>query len=91
MTYLLPPQMSKRSDENLQARNDGNVRVILPFVPVPINQHSDTTRKMQAGDYVVVRIDDANTQTLMGIPLYHSSITEYSLNTNNDVCICTTL
>ncbi|KAH0947657.1 hypothetical protein HN011_010951 [Eciton burchellii] len=73
--------MSKRTDENVQARNDGNVRVILPFVPVPINQHSDVTREMQAGDYVVVRIDDANTQTLIGIPLYHSSITEYSSNT----------
>jgi hypothetical protein len=81
MAYLLSSQMSKRTDENVQARNDGNVRVILPFVPVPINQHSDVTREMQAGDYVVVRIDDANTQTLIGIPLYHSSITEYSSNT----------
>jgi len=56
------------------------VRVIVPFVPVPINSDSDVTRKMQAGDYVVVRIDSANMHSLTGTPLYHSSIAEYSLN-----------
>jgi len=71
--------MSKRSDQKLQSRNDGNVKVILPSAAIPI-QHSVTTREIRIGDYVVVRIDNANSQTLQGVPLYHSSITEYSLN-----------
>ncbi|KAL6260100.1 hypothetical protein P5V15_007639 [Pogonomyrmex californicus] len=71
---------SKRTDQKLQGRNDGNVRVILPSTIIPINQHSTATKEIQAGDYIVVRIDDANSQTLRGTPLYHSSITDYSLN-----------
>ncbi|XP_011633810.1 CDK5RAP1-like protein [Pogonomyrmex barbatus] len=71
---------SKRTDQKLQGRNDGNIRVILPSTIIPINQHSTVTKEIQAGDYIVVRIDDANSQTLRGTPLYHSSITDYSLN-----------
>nr|XP_012227117.1 PREDICTED: CDK5RAP1-like protein [Linepithema humile] len=71
---------SRRCDEKLQGRNDGNMRVILSSMVVPINQHSATTRQVQAGDYVVVRVDDANSQTLQGTPLCHSSIIEYSSN-----------
>lgn len=71
---------SKRCNENLQGRNDGNVRVILPSTVTRINRHSATTRKIQPGDYVVVQIDNANSQTLKGIPLYCSSINEYSLD-----------
>lgn len=71
---------SKRCNENLQGRNDGNVRVILPSTVTRINRHSATTRKIQPGDYVVVQIDNANSQTLQGIPLYCSSINEYSLD-----------
>ncbi|XP_012524046.2 CDK5RAP1-like protein [Monomorium pharaonis] len=77
---VLVESTSKRSDQKLQSRNDGNVRVILPSAAIPIAQHSITTRRIQAGDYVVVRIDNANSQSLQGIPLYHSSITEHLLN-----------
>lgn len=77
---ILVESTSKRSNEKLQGRNDGNVKVIIPSMAIPIAQHSITTRKIQAGDYVVVQIDNANSQTLQGIPLYHSSITEQSLN-----------
>lgn len=73
-------QASKRSDQKLQGRNDGNVKVILSSTIIPIAQHSITTRQIQAGDYVVVRIDNANSQTLQGVPLYHSSITEHLLS-----------
>ncbi|RLU23079.1 hypothetical protein DMN91_005357 [Ooceraea biroi] len=48
---------SVRSDENLQARNDGNVRVILPSTAVPVDRYSDVTREIQAGDYVVASND----------------------------------
>ncbi|XP_071561360.1 CDK5RAP1-like protein [Temnothorax nylanderi] len=77
---VLVEGMSKRSDQKLQGRNDGNVIVILPSAAIPIAQHSITTRQIQAGDYVVVRIDNANSLTLQAVPLYHSSITEYLLS-----------
>lgn len=80
MRYVFYWQVSKKSDQKLQGRNDGNVRVILPPAVIPIAQNSVTTRQIQAGDYVVVQIDKANSQTLQGVPLYHSSITEHSLS-----------
>lgn len=33
---------------------------------------------MVPGDYVVVQINNASSQVLKGIPLYHSSITQYA-------------
>lgn len=77
---VLVESTSKRSDQKLRGRNDGNVRVILPSAPIPIAEHSVTTREIQVGDYIVVRIDNANSQTLQGVPLYHTSIAEHSLN-----------
>lgn len=80
-------QISKKSKENLQGRNDGNIRVIVPHVDIPIKQNSNTTRMAQAGDYVLVRIENSNSQVLQGIALYHSSITEY-FSDNNDILLC---
>lgn len=71
---------SKRSDQKLQGRNDGNVKVILPSAIIPIAQNSIATRQIQTGDYIIVQIDNANSQTLQGVPLYHSSITEHLLS-----------
>ncbi|XP_011255399.1 CDK5RAP1-like protein [Camponotus floridanus] len=75
---------SKRRSEYLQGRNDGNVRVILLSTVTRINRHSATTRQIQPGDYIVARIDNANSQTLRGIPLYCSSIIDHSLDKDND-------
>lgn len=75
---------SKKRSEYLQGRNDGNVRVILLSTVTRINRHSTTTRKIQTGDYIVVRIDNANSQTLRGTPLYCSSIIDHSLDKDND-------
>ncbi|KAL0104775.1 hypothetical protein PUN28_016425 [Cardiocondyla obscurior] len=77
---VLVESESKRSNHNLQSRNDGNIKVVLPSATVPIAQHSTATRQIQIGDYVVVQIINANFLTLRGIPLYHSSIAEHSLN-----------
>ncbi|XP_011145175.1 CDK5RAP1-like protein [Harpegnathos saltator] len=75
---VLVEGVSRRTDRNLQGRNDGNVRILLPPAVIPVNRHSDSTREMRAGDYVVVQIDNANSQSLRAVPLYHSSISEYS-------------
>lgn len=69
---------SKRSDEFLQGKNDGNTRVIVPTMEAPIAKYSDTKRPVKNGDYVVVEIHSANSNSLIGTPLYHSSIVEFA-------------
>ncbi|XP_011875974.1 PREDICTED: CDK5RAP1-like protein isoform X2 [Vollenhovia emeryi] len=68
---------SRRSDKKFQARNDGNTKVLLPSTVIPVARHSNATREIQTGDYVIVQIVNANSQTLQAVPLYHSSITEH--------------
>lgn len=73
--------MSRKCDQKLQGRNDNNIRVLLPCATIPISEHSTTTRKIEAGDYVVVKIYKSNLMTLMGDPLYHSSISDFTSDT----------
>ncbi|XP_003399711.1 CDK5RAP1-like protein [Bombus terrestris] len=78
LQLVLVEQSSKRSNENFQARNDGNTRVVIPSMTIPTGKYSNDTRPIKIGDYVVVKIETANSHTLTGTPLYHSSITEYA-------------
>ena len=78
LQLVLVEQFSKRSNENFQARNDGNTRVVIPSMTIPTGKYSNDTRPIKIGDYVVVKIETANSHTLTGTPLYHSSITEYA-------------
>ncbi|XP_033363570.1 CDK5RAP1-like protein [Bombus vosnesenskii] len=78
LQLVLVEQPSKRSDENFQARNDGNTRVVIPSMTIPTGKYSNDTRSIKIGDYVVVKIETANSHSLTGTPLYHSSITEYA-------------
>ncbi|XP_071134192.1 mitochondrial tRNA methylthiotransferase CDK5RAP1-like [Mytilus edulis] len=68
---------SKRSPLDMAGRNDGNVKVIVPNTNIPESCADISTRKIQRGDYVVVKIRSANSQVLHGIPLYHTSLTEF--------------
>ncbi|KOC60749.1 CDK5RAP1-like protein [Habropoda laboriosa] len=81
LQLVLVEGVTKRSNESLKGRNDGNTRVVIPSVTIPIEKYSDEKRPIKSGDYVVVQIQDATSQSLRGIPLYHSSITEYVNNT----------
>ena len=81
LQLVLVERTSKRSDEILQGRNDGNNRVLLPCTSIPIEKDSNVTRPIKSGDYVVVKISSGNMQTLTGTPLYHSSIAEFTLST----------
>ncbi|KOX67257.1 hypothetical protein WN51_00039 [Melipona quadrifasciata] len=47
---------------------------------IPAGKYSDDSRAIKIGDYVVVKIEDANSNSLMATPLYHSSITEYAFS-----------
>ncbi|XP_054001347.1 CDK5RAP1-like protein [Hylaeus anthracinus] len=71
---------SRRSDEYLQGRNDGNTRVIIPTMDIPTDKYSNMKQPIKNGDYVAVEIQNANANTLTGVPLYHSSITEFALS-----------
>ncbi|XP_003695241.2 CDK5RAP1-like protein [Apis florea] len=75
---VLVEKLSKRSHDSFQTKNDGNTRVIIPSMSIPIGKHSRDEKPIKVGDYVVVKIENANSHTLMGKPLYHSSITEYA-------------
>ncbi|XP_078050145.1 CDK5RAP1-like protein [Augochlora pura] len=69
---------SRRSDKFFQGRNDRSVRVVIPVMDVPIEKGSNIKRSVKSGDYVVVEVKSANSNTLTGTPVCHSSITEYS-------------
>ncbi|KAI4492946.1 hypothetical protein M0802_009783 [Mischocyttarus mexicanus] len=77
---VLVEGVSKKCDEKLQGRNNKNLRVLLPCATIPIDEHSTITRKIEAGDYVVVKIIKCNYLTLTGDPLYHSSISDFASN-----------
>uniref|UniRef100_A0A8D2Q318 Mitochondrial tRNA methylthiotransferase CDK5RAP1 n=1 Tax=Varanus komodoensis TaxID=61221 RepID=A0A8D2Q318_VARKO len=67
---------SKRSTRDLCGRNDGNVKVIFPDVEVEDGTGSGATVRAQPGDYVLVEISSANSQTLRGTPLRRTSLRE---------------
>lgn len=78
LQLVLVEKLSKRLHDSFQTRNDGNTRVIIPSMSIPIGKYSRDEKPIKIGDYVVVKIENANSYTLMGKPLYHSSITEYA-------------
>lgn len=59
-------------------RNDNNIKVIIPKTELPTLHDPHVQRDIQPGDYVVVKINAANSQVLKGIPLYRTSMKEYS-------------
>ncbi|KAK3512680.1 hypothetical protein QTP70_022639 [Hemibagrus guttatus] len=65
---------SKRSPEDLCGRNDGNVKVIFPRKDLPSDPTGTNTAPVKAGDYVLVKITSANSQSLRGHALSHTSL-----------------
>lgn len=65
---------SKRSpDDELAARNDFNSKVIVSkYLP-------ETNETLESGDYVLVRIDSATSQTLKGTPLKKTTLSQQNL------------
>uniref|UniRef100_A0A8C7K663 Mitochondrial tRNA methylthiotransferase CDK5RAP1 n=1 Tax=Oncorhynchus kisutch TaxID=8019 RepID=A0A8C7K663_ONCKI len=67
---------SKRSAQDLCGRNDGNVKVIFPRQEVA-GQPTDThTSPINPGDYVLIKIESANSQSLRGHALSHTSLSD---------------
>lgn len=68
-------QTSKRSDRDLYGRNDANIKVIIPSVEIPASfAEGSPTKEIQAGDLVMVRVTESNSQILKGQPLYHCDV-----------------
>ncbi|CAG9857027.1 unnamed protein product [Phyllotreta striolata] len=70
---------SKRSENFLQGRNDQNVKVIVPAVPLP-DANGFNSNGIKRGEYVAVRVNSANSQTLKADPLYKTSLKEFYSN-----------
>lgn len=82
MQLILIEGDSRKSNEQLVGRNDGNLKVVIPKMEVPC-KNSVGLREIKVGDYVVVRIRDATSQGLRGLPLYHTTLREYFRKQNN--------
>ncbi|XP_063974689.1 mitochondrial tRNA methylthiotransferase CDK5RAP1 isoform X2 [Diachasmimorpha longicaudata] len=74
---------SKKSSRALQGRTDGNTRVIIHDSVIPTDRKTDVSKMIKSGDYIVAQICGSNSNTLTGIPLYHTTISEYTRQLGN--------
>jgi tRNA-N(6)-(isopentenyl)adenosine-37 thiotransferase enzyme MiaB len=74
---------SKRSRSQLAGRNDQNIKVIVPTGEVP-QKDGRNGKDLGPGDYVVVQINAATSQVLKGIPLYHTTLVDYHLESPSE-------
>ncbi|XP_076609274.1 mitochondrial tRNA methylthiotransferase CDK5RAP1 [Chaetodon auriga] len=65
---------SKRSAKDMCGRTDGNIKVIFPKEDVAAQPAKSDSAPVNAGDYVLVKILSANSQSLRGRALRHSSL-----------------
>ncbi|XP_029773889.1 CDK5 regulatory subunit-associated protein 1 isoform X2 [Suricata suricatta] len=65
---------SKRSATDLCGRNDGNLKVIFPDVEMEDVHNSEVRVRAQPGDYVLVKITSASSQTLKGHVLCRTTL-----------------
>ncbi|XP_052639181.1 mitochondrial tRNA methylthiotransferase CDK5RAP1 [Harpia harpyja] len=65
---------SKRSALELCGRNDGNIKVIFPDAEIEDAAGCKALVRAQPGDYVLVKVTSASSQTLKGVPLCRTSL-----------------
>ncbi|XP_057280753.1 mitochondrial tRNA methylthiotransferase CDK5RAP1 isoform X1 [Pezoporus wallicus] len=65
---------SKRSALELCGRNDGNIKVIFPDAEVEDAAGCQALARAQPGDYVLVKVTSASSQTLRGVPLRRTTL-----------------
>ncbi|KAM8996541.1 mitochondrial tRNA methylthiotransferase CDK5RAP1 [Ara ararauna] len=65
---------SKRSALELCGRNDGNIKVIFPDAEVEDAAECQAPARAQPGDYVLVKVTSASSQTLRGVPLCRTTL-----------------
>ncbi|KHJ40846.1 CDK5 regulatory subunit-associated protein 1 family protein [Trichuris suis] len=64
---VLVEKESKRSCDHWMGRTDGNTKVILP--KTFMCNHSSCSKSIHVGDYVLVQVTDASSETLKGEPV----------------------
>ncbi|XP_039355063.1 mitochondrial tRNA methylthiotransferase CDK5RAP1 isoform X2 [Mauremys reevesii] len=67
---------SKRSAAELCGRNDGNIRVVFPDTEMEDGTGSGAVVRAQPGDYVLVKVTAASSQTLKGVLLRRTTLRE---------------
>lgn len=75
---VLVEGLSKRSATDLCGRNDGNLKVIFPDVEMEDVTNSGLRVRAQPGDYVLVMITSASSQTLKGHVLCRTTLKDSS-------------
>ncbi|NWI39250.1 CK5P1 protein, partial [Picathartes gymnocephalus] len=65
---------SKRSASELCGRNDGNIKVIFPDTELEDAAECGAPGRAQPGDYVMVKVTSASSQTLRGVPLCRTTL-----------------
>uniref|UniRef100_A0A8C5TNR8 Mitochondrial tRNA methylthiotransferase CDK5RAP1 n=1 Tax=Malurus cyaneus samueli TaxID=2593467 RepID=A0A8C5TNR8_9PASS len=65
---------SKRSASELCGRNDGNIKVIFPDAELEDAADCGAPGRAQPGDYVMVKVTSASSQTLRGDPLCRTTL-----------------
>ncbi|NXV20422.1 CK5P1 protein, partial [Cepphus grylle] len=65
---------SKRSPSELCGRNDGNIKVIFPDAETEDAAGCKAPVRAQPGDYVVVKVTSASSQTLKGVLLCRTTL-----------------
>lgn len=74
---VLVEGVSKRSEHDFYGRNDFNTKVIIPSGSIPASHGSSESQPINPGDYVAVLITESNSQVLKGLPLFHSTLTNF--------------
>uniref|UniRef100_A0A336M528 CDK5RAP1-like protein n=1 Tax=Culicoides sonorensis TaxID=179676 RepID=A0A336M528_CULSO len=74
---------SKRSEKEFYGRTDGNIKVIIPLIEL-METNSMESRFYKPGDYVTVKINQANSQVLKGRPLEITTIKDFYRKTTKN-------
>ncbi|KAL0274562.1 UNVERIFIED_CONTAM: hypothetical protein PYX00_002662 [Menopon gallinae] len=75
---------SKKSEQDLVGRNDYNTRVIIPNIQISTDRRSQCKRAIKPGDYVCVKITNSTSQSLQGIPQYHTTLSDHDPVISNE-------
>ncbi|XP_041945632.1 CDK5 regulatory subunit-associated protein 1 [Alosa sapidissima] len=67
---------SKRSAQELSGRSDGNVKVIFPKQEVPGLDPGSYVEPIKLGDYILVKITSASSQSMRGYPVCRTTLSE---------------
>ena len=76
---VLVEGFSKRSSTDLCGRNDANLKVVFPDAEVEDITNSGQKVRAQPGDYVLVKITSASSQTLKGHVLCRTTMKDSSV------------